>query len=218
MRKSIDQLLLASRPAAQKSNPAFVARVMFAVRSTATIESFAAEKRITNTATKNVFGSGALQAWSNLIGVIFKMNKKQSFLVVPLVVAALVAGVVVFQANSPVSAHELAVAAAERVQQMSPQEIAQINSQYNQDIAQRLDEAQKSGSLHTISLEDLQDLPGSLSSKHNSAIKKYLEYTNSAGERIVVALGEDNRPLYVMNVDAAPTLPAGASQPDVQVR
>lgn len=98
-----------------------------------------------------------------------------------------------------VSASQLIEGAAKRAQQMSPAELAAFNEKHQQDLNKRLDEAKTSGSLKVLTDNDLTDW-GWGPKRYDDTLKSYVGYIDNNNHRIVIALGEGERPLFVVDI------------------
>jgi hypothetical protein len=133
-----------------------------------------------------------------------------------LAVTALAVGVFSFSVmrSEPVSAARLISDATAKTQQMSPSEIAQFNTQWREDVSQRLTEARDSDSLRVVSADEVNAMGGSVA-KAGAHVATYVTYTDGTNHRIVVGLDGDESPVLLFDVDATPN--ASAPAPNMQL-
>lgn len=101
--------------------------------------------------------------------------------------------------QNSVSASQLVEGASKRMQQMSPEEIAAINERHQQDLNQRLEEAKKNKTLKVLNDDDLTDW-GWGPKRYEDSIKSYVGYIDSNSHRIIIGLGDNERPLFVVDI------------------
>lgn len=136
-----------------------------------------------------------------------------------LAVGLLVAGVLsvgIMQAH-PASAAQLAESATKKAQQMSAEEVARINAQYHQDLARRLNEAKQDKDLRVLPRDEVVSWGWAVKGD-DPDVSKYLTYTDSSNHRIIIALGSDDQPVYIVDFDAVQAQKASpansATEPD----
>lgn len=134
-----------------------------------------------------------------------------------LLVAAIVIGAVMVTTPGPVSAQQVVMSAAQKLQQMNPADVEELKQQLHQDVSQRLHEAQSNRSLRMLPENELNALPGELAAKTMPGVTHYVIYTDAQGHRIVMAFAADNEPLYVYDVDASTPAAGNAKQPNMQI-
>lgn len=135
-------------------------------------------------------------------GVIMKKNIIV-FGASALVMGLLAVGVVSFTTlqTQPVSAMQLVASATKKSQQLSTDEVARINAQYHEDLSRRLAEAKQNKGLRVLSSSEFASW-GQQVSREDPSVSKYLTYNDGSNHRIVIGLGSDDRPLYIVDFDA----------------
>lgn len=136
-----------------------------------------------------------------LIGVVTVMRNKRSILS-GVGISAVVLGALTFASltNLPVSAHDLATKAADKMSTMDQGTIESKNRMYQQNLKERLNEAKKAPSLRIIEIAELNSWGIPVQQKSPEVVK-YLTYTDAQQHRIVVGLGADNEPMMIMDVE-----------------
>ena len=126
-------------------------------------------------------------------------------------VALLLVGIVTFSGlQSPASAAQLVEAASSKVQQMSPAEVAKIESQHQQDLEGRLAEARSAKGLRVLPSNEFASWGGAVA-KQDPSIKTQLTYNDVSNHRIVISLDSNNQPVEVYDFDSARS--NGSEQP-----
>ena len=117
-----------------------------------------------------------------------------------LMALALVAVITIASLTPPTSVSAAQQIAKTKVQvhEMSPEEVARLSEKFNQNLNQRLAEAQNAKDVRYLSAEQFKETTGINPADKLSSVKSYVAFTAADGSQVIIAVDNSDRPVILL--------------------